>query len=218
MAAIQSQKKVLAKTMRTMLRSLSSSDIQQQSQVITERVLASPFFQTSQTISCYLSMPSGEVDTSALVSGILRAGKTLFVPKTDATQEGKMDFLRVHSEDDLRDFPPGIWGINEPGFEYFKKRRQNALDEASDPLDLILLPGLAFDRSLSRLGYGKGYYDRYISAYTATTNMRRKPLLVALALREQILVAERVPTALHDWKMDVIVGPDGFIRREDGPA
>jgi 5-formyltetrahydrofolate cyclo-ligase len=115
-------------------------------------------------------------------------------------------------------------------------------------LDLILLPGdytvmlfwietdvlqgVAFDRSLSRLGHGKGYYDRFISSYVASG--RARPLLgvssgcaflvcpsilksiilfptVALALREQVLDAGHVPMGEHDWKMDMIITPDEII-------
>lgn len=216
MATIRSQKKALRNAMVATLASLPVSEIQQQSQAITDRLLESPLFQRTRNVSCYLSMPAGEVDTSALVSGILRAGKNLFVPKTDAAEDGKMDFLQVYDLDDLRDLPSGKWGIKEPPYQYRGAPRQNALDQSSGPLDVLFLPGIAFDRSLSRLGHGKGYYDRYISSYTANT--RQRPLLVALALREQILEAEQVPTTLHDWKVDVITGPDGFISKLDASS
>ncbi|KAH9933784.1 nagb/rpia/CoA transferase-like protein [Fomitopsis serialis] len=212
MTALQAQKKALRKTMATRLRSLSVSDVQQQSGMITDRVLASPYFARSQCVSCYLSMPSGEVDTSSLISAILRSGKTLFVPKIDTTCDGTMDFLQVYGEDDLRAFPPGTWGIKEPAYEWKGARRRSATDDGTD-LDLIFLPGVAFDRSMSRLGHGKGYYDRFISSYAASKSAKgqRKPLLVALSLREQILEAGQVPVAPHDWKMDVIAGPDGLL-------
>ncbi|KAI0916029.1 hypothetical protein AcW1_009412 [Taiwanofungus camphoratus] len=215
MATLQSQKKAMRKAMSRTLRALSPSDVQEQSHLITSRVLSSPFFVDSENVSCYLSMPTGEVDTSALVSEILRAGKTLFVPKIDTAGNGRMDFVKVYSEEDLHAFPSGLWGIKEPNHEWKGEQRSSALDEGAEQLDLILLPGVAFDRSLSRLGHGKGYYDRFISSYmsTKTVGSQRKPLLVALAFREQILEAEQVPTALHDWKMDVMVGPDGIIRK-----
>ncbi|EPS94067.1 hypothetical protein FOMPIDRAFT_1033497 [Fomitopsis schrenkii] len=212
MASLQTHKKALRKTMATRLRSLSVSDVQQQSRMIADRVLASPYFARSQSVSCYLSMPSGEVDTSALISAILRSGKTLFVPKIGATRDSAMDFLQVHGEEDLRSFPSGTWGIKEPAHEWNGARRRSALDDGTD-LDLILVPGVAFDRSMSRLGHGKGYYDRFISSYATSKSAQgqRKPLLVALALREQILDAGQVPVAPHDWKMDVIAGPDGLL-------
>ncbi|CCL98229.1 uncharacterized protein FIBRA_00223 [Fibroporia radiculosa] len=210
-------KAALRKAMSISLRSLSPSDLHHQSQIIVDRVLASPLFLHSKNVSCYLSMPTGEVETSALASAILRAGKTLFVPKIDVAASGRMDFLKVYGEEDLRTFPAGAWGIKEPAYEFNGQRRSSALEEGSEQLDLVLVPGVAFDRSLSRLGHGKGYYDRFISSYSSSKSADglKKPLLVALALREQILEAGQVPTALHDCKMDVIIGPEEVIGRLD---
>jgi 5-formyltetrahydrofolate cyclo-ligase len=99
-------------------------------------------------------------------------------------------------------------------------------------IETDVLQGVAFDRSLSRLGHGKGYYDRFISSYVASG--RPRPLLgvssgcafpvcfpilkcvilfptVALALRDQVLDAGQVPMGEHDWKMDMIITPDEII-------
>lgn len=89
-------------------------------------------------------MPTGEVDTSALVSEILRAGvtssgrylvislnldilegKTLFVPKIDTAGNGRMDFVKVYSEEDLHAFPSGLWGIKEPNHEWKGEQRSS---------------------------------------------------------------------------------------------
>jgi 5-formyltetrahydrofolate cyclo-ligase len=94
-------------------------------------------------------------------------------------------------------------------------------------IELHIFEGVAFDRSLSRLGHGKGYYDQFLSSYVSSG--RPKPLLgpsrsrmtelsklmhilaVALALREQVLDAGQVPMGEYDWKMDMIVTPDEII-------
>jgi 5-formyltetrahydrofolate cyclo-ligase len=105
-----------------------------------------------------------------------------------------------------------------------------ALDEPPAPaLDLILLPGVSFDSQLKRLGHGKGYYDRFISEAVshALRHDRPRPMLgaqlatdmcpaserrtVALALREQIAAPETIPVEEHDWKVDLLVTPDGII-------
>jgi len=73
---------------------------------------------------------------------------------------------------------------------------------------LTFFSGVAFDRSLSRLGHGKGYYDRFISSYIASG--RNKPFLVGLSLREQMLPTA-VPIDESDWKLDMLVTPDEVI-------
>jgi len=84
------------------------------------------------------------------------------------------------------------------------------MDEG-EGLDLILVPGVAFDESMARLGHGKGYYDRFLHEYIASTG-RTRPVLVALALREQILEGEQIPMIKdHDWRMDSVIGPDGVL-------
>ncbi|KZT23640.1 5-formyltetrahydrofolate cyclo-ligase [Neolentinus lepideus HHB14362 ss-1] len=216
MTALQANKLVLRKSIDATLRALPTANVKEQSHAITTRVLALPAFAQSRTVSCYLSMPAAEVDTSSLVTEILRAGKSLFVPRIDRSTEGRMEFLKVYGEEDLQAFPSGHWGIREPEYIRDGQRRLSVEDVASEGLDMILVPGVAFDRSLSRLGHGKGYYDRFISTYTSLPG-RERPLLVALALREQVLDVGQVPITDHDWKMDMIVSPDGIIN-SDGSA
>ncbi|KAG1747370.1 hypothetical protein EDB19DRAFT_1686972 [Suillus lakei] len=203
-------KRALRKAITTTLRELSQSDIQSQSQAITEKVLSLPAFQQCKTVSCYLSMPAGEVQTTALILNILGdSRKTLFVPSITSS-DGYMDFVRVYTEEDYRSFPSGLWGIPEPTPEWSSQKRQSIFDADCNNLDLILVPGVAFDRSLSRLGHGKGYYDRFITSYSSSTG-RSKPLLVALALEQQLLEHGQVPMFDHDWKMDMIITPDEVI-------
>lgn len=211
MSILQStNKRALRKAITTTLRELSQSDIQSQTQAITEKVLSLPAFQQCKTVSCYLSMPAAEVQTTSLILNILGdLGKTLFVPSI-ASSDGYMDFVRVYTEEDYRSFPAGLWGIPEPTSEWSSKKRQSIFDADCNDLDLILVPGVAFDQSLSRLGHGKGYYDRFITSYSSSTG-RSKPLLVALALEQQLLEHGQVPMFDHDWKMDMIITPDKVI-------
>ncbi|KAJ7118675.1 hypothetical protein C8R43DRAFT_901220 [Mycena crocata] len=200
---LKAEKKILRKAMTMKLGVLSPSNIQEQSQALTARVLTLPSFIQSKSVSCYLSMPTGEVDTSLLVREILRSGKTLFVPRIDKTVDGRMELLQIYDEDDLNSLPSGVWGIKEPDRLHNGHPRASANDVG---LDILLTPGLAFDQSLSRLGHGKGYYDRFITAYTAKTGI--PPLLVGLGLREQLLDSNTIPTAGHDWRMDYVMTGD----------
>lgn len=123
-----------------------------------------------------------------------------------------MDCFEIYSEEDLESLPSGTWGIKEPDPLYDGKARANALEEQTEQLDVILLPAVAYDRSFSRLGHGKGYYDRFIAAYTSRG--RRRPLLVGLSLREQLLESGAIPMSDFDWKVDVVVTPDEILVRE----
>ncbi|KAI0247721.1 5-formyltetrahydrofolate cyclo-ligase [Lactifluus subvellereus] len=213
-ASLTSRKRALRRSITSTLRALSHDDVGTQSSAIVGRVLSAPWFSKATTISCYLSMPTGEVDTSAIVTAILNSGKNLFVPKVDPTLPGGMDLLRIQDEDDLRSLPSGVWGIKEPTFQYRETPRMKATDEDSHPLDVILIPGVAFDRSLGRLGHGKGYYDRFLSSYSSLALARGhpKPLFVGLALREQVLDAGQVPVGTKDVSVDMAVTPDETIQ------
>lgn len=112
-----------------------------------KRLVNSSFFQKSNNVSCYLSMPSGELDTSSLVTEIIQSGlyslftatlalilgkgKTLFVPKIKSKTEGSMDFLKVHGELDLSTFPAGLWGIKEPDYTWQGAQRQSGLSNSN---------------------------------------------------------------------------------------
>ncbi|KAI0294068.1 hypothetical protein B0F90DRAFT_1759079 [Multifurca ochricompacta] len=197
-ASLTSKKKVLRKSLSSTLRSLSQDEIRTQSTAILERVLSTQWFVRANTISCYLSMPAGEVDTSAITAAILHSGKNLFVPKVDPALAGGMDMLRILDEEDLDALPSGVWGIKEPTFQYRDAPRTK---------------GVAFDRSHARLGHGKGYYDRFLSSYKSLSSTRghTKALFVGLALREQILGSGQVPVGESDVLVDVVVTPDETI-------
>ncbi|TFK72476.1 5-formyltetrahydrofolate cyclo-ligase [Pluteus cervinus] len=205
---IRAQKKVLRKLMAGRLNALPQPSIELQSRAVTERILSLPEYQRCRSVSCYLSMPSGELQTASLVSEIIRSGKSLFVPKFEAKSE-HMDFLKIYGADDLSSLPAGLWGIPQPDRQWENQPRQSALDVEGEGLDLVFLPGVAFDRSMSRLGHGKGYYDRFLTTYNSGS--RPRPLLVALALSEQLLDGGEIPTDSHDWKVDYIITPEEII-------
>ncbi|KAF9517329.1 hypothetical protein BS47DRAFT_1433530 [Hydnum rufescens UP504] len=215
MASIQtlrSQKKALRSSILAARKLIPSASVNSQSEHITRSVLQCPEFKESESISCYLSMP-GEVDTSAIVDEILRQGKKLFVPRTDSPSNS-IEMLRIYDGDDLRSLPSGLWGIREPG--------PSPLDSG---LSLILMPGVAFDRSFCRIGYGKGYYDRFLSSYSSKHGHVSSLLsylwfllAVGLALAENVLDFNTIPTGSNDWSVHGIASPaflaDGDTRGE----
>jgi 5-formyltetrahydrofolate cyclo-ligase len=143
-------------------------------------LLALPQYKSAKRLSVYLSMPSGEIATTEIVYDALKSGKQLFVPytyqlskKIDGQPSSIMDMLEVRSIDDVGDFEADKWGIPVPGEDSINERANSfggigksegkgmhASQRAG--LDLIVLPGMAFDRNLGRLGHGKGYYDHFL--------------------------------------------------------
>lgn len=209
---IRANKRALRKAIGTTLREVSETDIQSQSQAIAAKVLALPAFQSCRAISCYLSMPASEAQTTSLIMSILAdQKKQLFVP-TIVSEEDRMDFVRLHDEEDFQGLPIGLWGIPQPTAQWKNENRQSISDVCAENLDVILLPGLAFDKSLSRLGHGKGYYDRFLSTYIIAAK-RPRPLLVALALQQQLLDAGQVPITDSDWKVDMIITPNDTVTK-----
>lgn len=108
-------------------------------------------FQTADTVLAYAAF-RGETDLTDVVSLALRLGKTVAFPKT-LDSEGHMAFLRVHSLEELK---PGRYGISEP---------VNGESVLPTERTLCLVPALAFDAKGNRLGYGGGFYDRFLRSF-----------------------------------------------------
>jgi 5-formyltetrahydrofolate cyclo-ligase len=124
-----------------------------------------------------------------------------------------MDMLALSSLDDYRSLQPDSWGIPTIPNETIASRG-NALTEEGT-LDLIVMPGVAFDETFKRLGHGKGYYDYFLTRYHEVKEKGQIPVLVALALKEQMLGKDEVPVDVSDWLVDIIVTGDGkCLRRQ----
>ncbi|OAL34734.1 hypothetical protein AYO20_05929 [Fonsecaea nubica] len=225
--ALKDQKAALRKRVTGDIKSLDSNQIQRQSANITEHVLRLPAYQNAKAVAIFLSMPGREASTQDIVLHALDNGKAVFVPYLHAGETPKskvMDMLQLQDKDDFHSLCPDAWGIPSLSKDSVERRR-NALGGIGisnhnsgyqqDPpsLDLIFMPAIAFDQSHRRLGHGKGFYDRYLSKYKDTLSGsqsgRPMPLLVGIALREQILPPdETIPADEHDWTVDQIVVAD----------
>ena len=123
-------------------------------QALTERFLNHPFYQEAKVIATYLSFPH-EFQTQGLIDQALKDGKKVLIPKT--YPKGRMDFVVY----DPQQLVKTSFGLQEP---------QGNLEvvEASR-IDLIHVPGLAFTTEGYRIGYGGGYYDRYLEYFSGHT-------------------------------------------------
>lgn len=154
-------------------------------------VSESPQWRDAQSLLCYVSV-GAEADTRALLSLALEQGKALFCPL--CLPDKNMVFCRVENVDELL---PGMMEIPEPSADGARYREENGTA-------LCLTPGLAFDRRGFRLGYGGGYYDRFLAA--------AGPKLTAfgLAFGEQIS-SEFLPHDEHDIPLAGIFTENGVL-------
>ncbi|KAL8735223.1 MAG: hypothetical protein Q9166_001099 [cf. Caloplaca sp. 2 TL-2023] len=238
MANLRTAKKELRGLIRQRLSQISEHSVQRQSAAAQETLFSLPEYQSAKSISVYLSMPKGELATGPIVIDALQRGKEVYVPYTyrvDApapeAPASVMDMVRLHSQEDFEQLDADPWGIPTPSESSIAHRKRclrkqsPELDSAEESknherLDILIMPGMAFDRRLGRLGHGKGYYDFFLTRYqrllgSLPSEQSKMPFLVGLALDEQVLPeGEEVPTDASDWRLDaLILGSTPLLRR-----
>ncbi|KLT43909.1 putative 5-formyltetrahydrofolate cyclo-ligase [Cutaneotrichosporon oleaginosum] len=217
MSAVFARKAALRKGMLRTLRQMPEDAVASQSAAVARILVQQDWYKSAQTVGCYLSMARGELRTTEIVADLLANGKALYTPYLPpaaiAGEDNLMHMLRLYSPADLAACPTDKWGILDPGTQRHDAAgpREDAMD--GPPLDLILVPGVAFDAHCNRLGRGKAFYDRFLATYTA---QRRRPLLMALALEPQ-LIDEDVPVTPDDFTLDGVVSPRGVVWRDGKP-
>lgn len=147
-------------------------------------LISLPQYKTANHIGIYLSMPKSEICTKNIVFHALQENKKVYVPITYRVKapssngpKDVMDMVSLPSREDYESLQPDNWGIPTPSIESVKERNSCFGDDEITPqhsnrfkpshvhLDMIIMPGMAFDRNLSRLGHGKGYYDFFLQRY-----------------------------------------------------
>lgn len=156
---------------------LNNSDAER---AVFEKLIREKSFLSAKVIFCYVSY-GAEVGTRLLIKEILRLGKTLVVPKC-IDDRGHMIGVEIKSEADL---VCGMYGIPEPEGEEFEREK----------IDLAIVPGVAFDKEGYRLGYGKGYYDRFLKGIGAVT----------IGICHKELLFERLPRGEYDIPVGKVI-------------
>ena len=147
-------KSELRKQVLQEMKSLPQEQKQAIDQALTEQLLQHPFYQEAKVIATYLSFPH-EFQTQELIEQALRDCKKVLIPKT--YPKGRMDFVIY----DPQQLVKTSFGLLEP---------QGDLEVVdASQIDLIHVPGLAFTMEGYRIGYGGGYYDRYLKHFTGHT-------------------------------------------------
>lgn len=154
-----------------------------------EFCLGLPEFNSAGTVALYAPVHN-EVETSRIFSESLEAGKVVLFPSVGSNG---IEFRHVRVASDL---VPGRYGIFEP----------LKVCKVYDPalVDLFIIPGVAFDLSCRRIGYGKGYYDKALHLYGGVGR------LAGLCYEFQLV--ETIPYAPHDVTMDMVITDRRVVR------
>jgi 5-formyltetrahydrofolate cyclo-ligase len=150
------------------------------SRQIGERLFALPEFETAHAVMFFASFRS-EVETGPMIRRALALGKRVILPKV---KDRELELFEIINFD--KDVSPGAWGIPEPN--------ESEPARLSD-IDVIVVPGAAFDERGNRLGYGAGFYDKLLLQF-------KKPT-IAVAFEQQIV--SEVPADPHDVPIAKIV-------------
>jgi 5-formyltetrahydrofolate cyclo-ligase len=165
-----------------------AGDIAPASHEAARLAMSLPEIQDASSVLAFASF-GGEIPTDPLLELLLASGKTLMLPYVD-TQDGAMRAAVIHSLDDL---VPGFRGIRQP-----------ASRVPAAAAEVAVVPGVAFDERGTRLGYGGGFYDRYLEEIV--------PGVPVVGLCFDAQVMEDVPLEPHDRVVDVIVTEKRIIR------
>jgi 5-formyltetrahydrofolate cyclo-ligase len=157
------------------------------SQIICEKVAGLEEYRRAKVVMGYVGVRS-EVRTRSFLARTLESGKVLVVPYCVGRE---LELFRLESMDELAQ---GYFGLLEPAAE-LRGREDKQIEVAQ--IDLVLVPGIAFDRQGGRIGHGKGYYDRLLY------NVRPDTCLVGAAFECQMVAA--VPMQPHDVFMDLVI-------------
>lgn len=177
------QKKEIRKEILKKRRACPEEERAFRSSVITEKVTGHPWFQESASIYCYVDFDS-EVKTRALIETALVMRKQVFVPKV---QGSEMEFYPISALEQLK---IGSFGILEP------EAHLPVPVEKEGAAVLMIMPGVAFDCERNRIGYGGGYYDRYLKKHAGFRT-------IALAFECQI--TDRLPAEETDIRPECVI-------------
>lgn len=169
---------------KTIRKNTSFDDRVIASSKIASYVLALDEVKRADSICVYLPIGT-EVDTKEIIDGLALLGKKIYAPKT--INDTDMVALKFES---FEDCTKGNFNIPEPRGEEIAKEK----------LDLILVPMVAYNKNRARIGYGKGYYDRFIPKNSKTIGL-------AFSCQEQDFLPDS-----HDKTLDIIVTEKGVLR------
>lgn len=181
-------KQQVREEMKIRRRAISFQEREERNQKIRQNLLELEEVRNTEEIFPFVSYGT-EVDTIELITLFLQQQKRVAVPKVSGKD---MDFYKITA---LKQLQPGYQGILEPAVCELMRAEKG----------VMLLPGLAFDRKRNRIGYGGGFYDRYLAEKAGEK-------LITVAAAYDFQVVDNLPAESFDWKPDIIVTDCQVIR------
>ena len=168
---------------RQLLMNMSIQDYDQKSQIICESLLQEPSIMEGKTIAMTISI-FPEVNTQHIISKLWSMDKCVVVPKCNHKTK-QMQFYQITSFDEL---VPASMGLYEPNYLITKHIEHKYID-------VCIVPGIVFDQRGFRIGYGGGYYDRFLPFFNGKK--------ISIAFDEQLV--KEVPYEKHDIPIDLLI-------------
>ena len=177
------EKQALREQVKELRAHFTGEEMEKANVEIQTRLLLFPYFQSAESIFCYVSMDN-EPSTEEILSTAFSSGKSVYVPRCLPGKERIMEAVEIHAWDDLE---KGTMGILEPKKEIKGTDRKD--------FSLMLIPCLATDRRGGRLGHGAGYYDRFLEGTVGKK----------LCLCFDSLLFPKIPMGRQDIFMDYVL-------------
>ena len=199
-SAICEDKSILRKKVLAVRNALTKDEISEKSDRIFNKLSQSAQYRRAQSVLIYASMGS-EVMTDSVIQDCLFAGKRVFCPKVTDLKNRKMNFVQIHTPEDLK---AGFHGIREPEISddsiIFS---ENTVKDIPEEIPLVIMPGVVFDRHRNRIGYNGGFYDTFLEA-----NPKLNTIAIAFSLQ---ISDDEIPHDKHDIKPAMIITEDFII-------
>lgn len=183
------EKGILRKQIWSELAQLTGPEMERSDEALFDRFLTLPEVQNANTIFGFWGIPGKEPDTAKLIARLLEQGKTVGLPRM---LPGRQMEVRVY--DPAVPMVKAAFGILEPDVSCAVLKKED--------IDLVLTPAVAYDEQGYRMGFGGGYYDRWLENYSGKT----------VGLCRECVLQKQVPVEPHDAQVDVVVTETQIIR------
>lgn len=187
-------KKTVRKRMRDIRKSINPSDKKLWDEKIFRNIISTDLYRNSDTILCYISTET-EVDTRILIEYALKDGKKIAVPRCN--DDNTMTFFEISS---LNSLERSAFGIDEPSEKIHRKIKESEIENA-----LCIVPALSFDKYGMRIGYGGGYYDRFLQKYNIST----------IGICYDLCISEKIDSQVHDVRIKNIITEKAIMEVTD---